>query len=74
MKLKTKGDKNETVKCKLCREKIRMLGTKLCYSCWELEHRIFANFEIAKKIISNIEEDRREKRISLYYKNLDNGE
>jgi hypothetical protein len=45
--------------CRLCNEEEtpgRMAD--LCDSCWELERRIENDFEIAKKIVAEIEEKR----------------
>jgi hypothetical protein len=45
----------ETVKCKWCSTETRMTGTKMCDSCWELEHRIEMNLTLAKRMIKEIE-------------------
>jgi hypothetical protein len=33
-------DGQNTVPCKRCGDETRMLGTKLCDNCWELESRL----------------------------------
>ena len=47
---------HETVPCKYCGEPTPMLGTKMCDKCWELECRIIANIDLAKKIIFALSE------------------
>lgn len=49
--------KSDTCKCKYCGNETKMTGTKLCDRCWELETRIYADLELAKKIIKSVEED-----------------
>jgi hypothetical protein len=45
----------EQIPCHICNTQTTMLGTKLCDRCWELESRIIANPELAKKIIASLE-------------------
>jgi hypothetical protein len=40
--------------CQLCETPTRNTGTKLCDSCWELDHRVRAFPEIARKILATI--------------------
>lgn len=48
----------EIITCIICnKEKTTMLGTKKCDICWELESRISSNFELAKKIIADLESE-----------------
>jgi hypothetical protein len=42
---------DKTVPCRLCGAATRMESTKLCDRCWELEKRIHANPEVARKIL-----------------------
>ena len=42
---------NKTVPCVYCRSKTVNLGTKMCNKCWELEHSIESNPELAAQII-----------------------
>ena len=42
----------DRVPCRLCSAPTRMLGTKLCDGCYELESRIKGNPELARKILS----------------------
>lgn len=44
----------ETTACKYCGKPTLMLGTKLCDGCWELESRIEANPELARKIMEKL--------------------
>lgn len=41
-----------TVPCELCKDPTTMLGTKRCDRCWELETRIQANPQLARKILA----------------------
>ena len=54
------GWENEerTIPCELCGSPTRMLGTKRCDRCWELETRTKMDLELAKKIIEMIEKER----------------
>lgn len=47
----------ETVPCKYCGEPTKMLGTKLCDWCWELERGIRRNPELAMKILEAVKKD-----------------
>jgi len=38
--------------CRLCGDKTLFEGTKLCSRCWELEHRIQADVELAIRIVT----------------------
>ena len=45
----------EVITCKLCnKNKTTMLGTKLCDGCWELEHRIKMDPQLAIKVLNDI--------------------
>ena len=46
----------EEIPCRLCKEPTRMLGTKLCDRCWELETRIHYDPKLAIQILSELEE------------------
>jgi hypothetical protein len=46
---------DETVPCGICGTATPMLGTKRCDRCWELEKRIHANPELARKILADME-------------------
>ena len=43
-----------TVPCGLCGQPTTYLGTKRCNRCWELEHRIQMEPELARKILAAI--------------------
>lgn len=45
---------DETCPCKLCGKPTRMLGTKLCDPCWELDRRIRADPAIAAKVLAGV--------------------
>ena len=49
--------KEEEIPCRICKESTRMLGTKLCDGCWELETRIHCDPEIAVKILNRLKVD-----------------
>lgn len=40
------------VPCKWCCTPTAMTGTKMCDGCWELERRISANPELARRILA----------------------
>lgn len=44
-----------TVPCELCSMPTPMTGTKRCDRCWELEHRIHGDPELARKILSLVQ-------------------
>jgi len=46
---------SETVPCKWCGEPTRMLGTKMCDRCWELDSRIRNDKALARKILKHYE-------------------
>lgn len=46
----------ETVPCGLCGTPTQMTATKRCDGCWEIERRIQANPELARKILAAIEQ------------------
>lgn len=46
--------KPETVPCSVCETPTAMTGTRLCDRCWELERRIHADPEIARKILDEM--------------------
>lgn len=48
------------IECTLCNQATAMIGTKLCYRCWELERRIRANPELARKILAKLEKARKD--------------
>ncbi len=48
-------NKPETVPCKHCGIPTRMLGTKMCDGCWELETRIESKPKLARKILAAID-------------------
>lgn len=48
---------SDTIPCRLCGFSTPMLGTQLCNTCWELEHRIFANPVLARRILTAFEHD-----------------
>lgn len=48
-------DENETVPCELCATPTPMIGTRRCDRCWELEHRIRHNLELARKILAALD-------------------
>lgn len=50
----------ETIPCRLCNKPTKMLGTKLCDECWELESRIHNQPQLAQKVLDqmNIEQKR----------------
>lgn len=52
--MKILGSKTPTVPCRLCSSPTPMLGTKLCDRCWELEHRIEGDVELAIKTLDNL--------------------
>jgi len=43
-----------TVSCVICGTRTPITGTKRCDRCWELERRIIADPELAKKILLQI--------------------
>lgn len=45
----------DTVPCGLCGRPTRMLGTKRCDRCWELESRIQADPKLAREILARME-------------------
>lgn len=47
-------DFSNTVPCKLCGIATLHTGTKRCDSCWELEHRIHGNVDMALKVLADI--------------------
>ena len=44
-------NKTKTI-CRICGHETAMLGTKLCDRCWELERRITADLELARRIFA----------------------
>lgn len=59
----TKADENQSVAqpvrhvtehvaCRICGALTRSKGTQLCDGCWELEHRIHLDIELARKIVA----------------------
>jgi len=45
---------SETVDCELCGTQTDFIGTNLCDRCWELDHRVKADPEIAGRILEGI--------------------
>lgn len=50
--------------CRLCNKPTDKHGTRLCDPCWELEHRVLSNKELARKILDK-ETERQLGRLSL---------
>lgn len=48
--------KDEEIACRLCEKQTKMLGTKLCDRCWELETRIHSNPKLAAQILGKLSE------------------
>ena len=46
----------DVVPCRFCGAPTYMTGIKLCDRCWELEHRIRANPELARVILRQVDE------------------
>ena len=44
----------ETVPCGVCDTPTRMVGTKRCARCWELEARIKADPDLARQILESL--------------------
>jgi NMD protein affecting ribosome stability and mRNA decay len=44
---------DETIPCKWCGRPTRMLGTKMCDGCWELDHRIQDQPVLARRIFEH---------------------
>jgi hypothetical protein len=44
-----------TTHCELCGKPTQMLGTKRCDGCWELESRIEAQPDLARKVLDRLE-------------------
>lgn len=70
---------SETVPCGLCGTATRMKSTKRCDRCWELERRIEASPEIARKILAvkqlfillSHDNENNDERLDLYTAQLD---
>lgn len=45
--------KPKTVPCRWCSKETPMTGTEMCDRCWELDHRIRGDLEIARKIFAH---------------------
>ena len=54
------------VKCAVCGTKTNNDGTKLCDRCWEVKSKIENNFELATKIMDQLEKEKAGN-ISLIY-------
>lgn len=53
------NDKAETaVPCRICGTATPMTGTKLCDRCWELDGRIKAAPDLARKILAAIDAEK----------------
>lgn len=50
--------KTKTIPCRICGKQTDCLGTELCNRCWELEHRIHADPELARRILEKIDYDK----------------
>lgn len=48
--------KDEEIPCCLCKKPTRMLGTKLCDRCWELERRISSDPKLAAQVLDKLSE------------------
>jgi len=46
----------DTTPCKLCATPTPMLGTRLCGRCWELDRRVRAAPEIARRILAELDQ------------------
>lgn len=57
----------KTVPCKWCGASTQMLGTEMCDRCWELEHRIEMDLELAKKMVSSLSEKKLKKQVQKSY-------
>lgn len=44
------------IPCKWCGTPTRMLGTRMCDGCWELDHRIRQNTALAERILKHYKE------------------
>jgi len=44
-----------TVPCKWCSTATRMTGTRMCDPCWELERRISADPELARRMLAELD-------------------
>jgi hypothetical protein len=47
-----------TCPCGICGQPTTMTATKRCDRCWELEHRIEGNPDLARKILAKVEHER----------------
>jgi len=46
----------EIIPCRICGTPTPMIGTRLCDRCWELEHRIESDPELATKILKGLDD------------------
>lgn len=53
----THGGVRPVIECIWCRGPTHMLGTKMCDRCYELQSRIYANPDLAKRMLAKLEED-----------------
>lgn len=44
---------SQTCQCELCGRETRMMGTRRCDGCWELETRIHRDPELARQILED---------------------
>lgn len=56
LEAKEKAQAKETCPCELCGRDTRMTGTRRCDGCWELETRIHADPELARRILDDMAE------------------
>ena len=48
-------NESQTVPCKWCGTPTPMLATKMCNGCWELESRIGAQPELARRMLAALD-------------------
>ena len=54
------------VKCTVCGTSTNTDGTKLCDRCWEIKSKMEHNYDLAKKIMTQIEETRITELVLIY--------
>lgn len=54
-------NKPEEVPCKWCGEPTEKTSTQMCDGCWELDHRIAHEMELAERILNHYKEQRNDK-------------
>lgn len=55
MEITSEANRRDTLPCRICGNATPMRGTKLCDRCWELERRVLADPELARKIMSTLD-------------------